>query len=208
VAFEEDAWDERVHNQEIGEAPDNQADDAQYLLDNLDQDADYYSLPFDLEEVIAMSVDHPTNTSSKQLLLDSCSTLNLITDPELLHDIHEVPMGIRVQCNTGSITTNLKAHLGDFLVPVWYNPNSIVNILSFHIMAKYYHVRYDNMQKDEFFVTGPNGIEVAFALTTKGLYACNALHTDPVVEAWACINLTDNQREEYTKQEYCDTVLA
>jgi len=41
VAFEEDARDERVHNQEIGEAPNNQADNAQYLLDNLDQDGDY-----------------------------------------------------------------------------------------------------------------------------------------------------------------------
>jgi len=208
VAFEDDARDERVHNQEIGEAPDDQADDAQYLLDNLDQDADYYSLPFNLEEVVAMSVEHPTNTTSKQLLLDRCSTLNLVSDPELLHDIHEVPVGIRVQCNAGSITTNLKAYLGDFPVPVWYNPNGIVNILSFHIVAKYYHVRYDNMQKDEFFVTGLNGIEIAFSPTTKGLYACKALHTDPAAEAWAFINLADNQREEYTKREYRDAVLA
>jgi len=97
-----------------------------------------------------MSTDHPTDASSKQLLLNSCSTLNLVSDPELLHDIHEVPVGIRVRCNAGSITTNLKAYLGDFPMLVWYNPNGIVNILSFHIVAKYYHVRYNNMQKDNF----------------------------------------------------------
>jgi len=64
------------------------------------------------------------------------------------------------------------------------------------------------MQKDEFFVTGPNGIEIAFASTTKGLYACDALHSDPAVDAWAFINLADNRREEYTKRECRDAVLA
>jgi len=57
-------------------------------------------------------------------------------------------------------------------------------------------------------VTRLNGIEVRFAPTTKWLYACNALHTDPAAEAWAFINLADNLREEYTKQEYRDAVLA
>jgi len=177
-------------------------------VDNLDQDADYYSLPFDLEEVITISTGHSTDTSNRQLLLNSCSALNLVSNRELLHNIHEVPVGIRVRCNTGSITTNLKAYLGDFPVPVWYNPNGIVNILSFHIVAKYYHVRYDNMQKDEFFVTGLNGIQVSFAPTTKGLYTCNTLHTDPASEAWAFINLADDRREEYTKREYRNAVLA
>jgi len=54
----------------------------------------------------------------------------------------------------------------------------------------------------------PNGIQVGFILTTKGLYTCNTLHTDPAAEAWAFISLANDRREEYTKQEYHNAVLA
>jgi len=199
--------DGNAHNQEEADAPADD-DNAQYLLDNLEDAADYYSLPFNLEEIIAMSSDHSASTGMNRLLLDSCSTLNLISNKELLHGIHEVPAGIRVRCNAGSITTNMKGYLGDFPVPVWYNPNGIVNILSFFIVAQHYHVRYDNSRHDEFFVTGPNGVEVGFSPTAKGLYSCDTAATDAASEAWAFINLADDRRQEFTKCEYRDAALA
>jgi len=155
-----------------------------------------------------MSIAHWDQPAMWMLLLDSCSTLNLISNKELLHDIHKVPTGVRVQCNAGSITTNLKAYLGDFPVPVWYHPGGIVNILSFHIVARHYHIQYDNSKRDAFFVTGPNGVKVGFETTAEGLYACNTASGNAVTEVWAFINLANDCKQEYTKCEYCDAVLA
>jgi hypothetical protein len=96
----------------------------------------------------------------------------------------------------------MKAYLGDFPTPIWYNPNGIVNILLFHIVAQYYHICYDNCWKDMFFVTGPNGRQVGFEPTEKRLYAYSASTSDAASEAWAFINLADDQKQEFTKWEY------
>jgi hypothetical protein len=92
---------------------DDQQDDAQYLLDNADnlvaEDVEGYSL--------FLRIEHCYATSSFQkgdLLLDSCSTVNLIANPRLLHDIHTVPTTMRVCCNAGVRTTNKKGWLGKF----------------------------------------------------------------------------------------------
>ena len=37
------------------------------------------------------------------VLLDSCSTVNLISDRDLLTDIHPVPHSLQVRCNAGSV---------------------------------------------------------------------------------------------------------
>jgi len=155
-----------------------------------------------------MSAAHSDCPAMMMLLLDSCSTLNLISNKDLLHGIHEVPVGVRVRCNAGCITTKLKAYLGDFPMPVWYNPDCIVNILSFHIMSKPYHIWYHNNYSDAFRVTGPDGVQVGFKPTAKGLYACSALVADATSEAWAFINLAEDQKQKYTKCKYCDAVLA
>ncbi len=53
------------------------------------------------------------------LVLDSASTLNMVCDPDLLHDIHDVPIGINVRCNAGQVTITRQGYLGDFPEPVW-----------------------------------------------------------------------------------------
>ena len=163
-----------AHKQD-SEPSQEQGDEAQFLLDNLEENVDCYSLPTDFDEIVALSASRAGHSSSLELLLlDSCSTLNLISNPDLLRDIHDVPAGIVVHCNAGDVFINKMGYLGDFPVPVWYNPNGIANILSLHIIAQHYHIRYDSRKKDAFYVTGPDNVRVDFVPTTKGLYACDA----------------------------------
>jgi len=63
------------------------------------------------------------------MLIDSCSTVNLIANKKILYDIHMVKKPLRVQCNTGIRTINLMGILGDFPEPVWYHPQAAANIL-------------------------------------------------------------------------------
>jgi uncharacterized membrane protein YgcG len=180
----------RVHSQ----ADD---DDAMYLTDNVDNLDQVESYP------AAHFVGYTSESTNNALLLDSCSTVNLIASKHMLRDIHMVPTTMHIRCNAGITTTNLKGWLGDFPEPVWYNPNGVANILSLFIVKRYYHVRYDSAQHDTITVTKPDGNTWVFAPTGKGLYALTNLSTD-----WAHITTVADRKEEYTKREYRDAVLA
>jgi hypothetical protein len=199
--------DEHVHGQD-GAREDEGGDEAQYLLDNLEETGDYYTLPSNIFEIVAMSASCINLPTLQLLLLDSCSTLCLISNPNLLDNIHEVPVVVRVRCNAGTTYTNLQGYLGDFPEPVWYSPGGIFNILSLKVVAKYYDVEYVSRTEDAFIVTGPNGVKVKFEPTAKGLYACSVRPGGSASDAWAFINLVDDIKGEYTKQEYRDAALA
>jgi hypothetical protein len=61
-------------------------------LDNLDESADYYQLPSSIDNIITITTTNRKQDISKMLVLDSVFTLNMVCDPNLLHDIHDVPI--------------------------------------------------------------------------------------------------------------------
>jgi hypothetical protein len=191
-------------------------DEAQFLVDNLDGLEDYLGFSFSFESskpVVAPSFDSRQadfiafQLGDPILLLDSCSTLNLISDESMLRDIHEVDKTMHVRCNAGVTKTNLMGWLGDFPEPVWFNPKGVANILSLYIMTKYYHVQFDSKQDNALIVTNPNGHVSRFAPTGKGLYAYSGTSRDQS-SAWALVNTVEDRKEEYTKREYHDALLA
>jgi hypothetical protein len=83
----------------------------------------------------------------------------------------------------------------------------VVNILSFHLVAKHYDVWYDSTVADEFHVEILGGQLVRFAPTAKGLYVCTGPRQEDST-GWAFINLVDNRKQEYTRRQYRDAVQA
>jgi hypothetical protein len=77
---------------------------------------------------------------SDTLLLDSCSTVSLISNGSILHGIHMVNCHMHVCCNVGVQSTNQMGYLGDFPEPVWYDPKGVANILLLFIIQKYCQV--------------------------------------------------------------------
>lgn len=82
----------------------------------------------------------------------------------------------------------MKEWLGDFLEPVWYNPNGVVNILSLFIVKKHYRVQYDSVKQDALIVTKPNSDKLTFTPTGRGLYA---LQGD--VDGWVHVSTVANR---------------
>jgi hypothetical protein len=70
--------------------------------------------------------------------MDSCSTVNLICDEQLLTNIHRANNGIKVHCNVGMVYLNWQGFLGDYPTPVWYHPKGIANIMSMYEVANQY----------------------------------------------------------------------
>jgi hypothetical protein len=89
----------RVHFEQ-----DSGNDDSLFLMDNLDQVEHYSHVSTHLDFAGYTHQD----TSDITILLDSCSTVNLITNKDLLDGIHKVPTTMRIRCNAGVTSTNLQ----------------------------------------------------------------------------------------------------
>ena len=91
--------------------------------DNLGQAVGPYILEHThvgIETALASFIHHLPTT---WLLLDSCSTTNLISNKSWLCDIHDDGTSILVRCNAGTITLTHKGYFGSYPEPLWYNPH-------------------------------------------------------------------------------------
>ena len=75
---------------------------------------------------------------NKWLLLDSCSTTDIVSNIQLLTNVHDAPTPTWVRCNAGRIQLTQRGYLGDYPHAVWYNPKGVANILSLHNVSDHY----------------------------------------------------------------------
>ena len=104
------------------------------------------------------------------LLLDSCSTVNLISDKDLLTDIHPVPHSLQVRCNAGSVVIDHQGYLSSYPEPVWFNPEGIANLMSLHNMQQYYQVTLNTTEDNAFYINNDGGHRTRWEPSGHGLY--------------------------------------
>jgi hypothetical protein len=183
----------------------NDGNHVQFLLDsnadNLENNDDAY-LATPTTPTVDSCFQMLTNVNYLKgniLLLDSCSTVNLVLNGDLLHDIKEVEWHIRVRCNAGVRTTNQQGRLGNFPEPVWYNPKGVANILSLNSVKRHYHGTYDRNSNDTFIVTDDKGRKLHFTPTKKGLYTLRGPSNGE--QQWSFLNTVSDRKDIYTKRE-------
>ncbi|CAJ1963603.1 unnamed protein product [Cylindrotheca closterium] len=131
------------------------------------------------------------------IVLDTGSTANIFCNRSLLQNIHKVKHGLKVRCNAGVVQLNMKGYFGDYPDPVWFNPDGIANILSFHDVNKHYHVVYDNRGADQFVVDFGGTKKVEFLPTDKGLYHIDL--DDYCKTSWTFLETVKEQKAKHTK---------
>ena len=111
------------------------------------------------------------------LLLDDCSTINIICNPHLVTNIHEVNQRCIISTNAGTGSTNLKATLKSNILPmkeeVWFDYNGIANIIALHSIQDHFRVSYSNWfgsDRNAFVVIKPDNTKMKFTMSRKGLY--------------------------------------
>ncbi len=177
---------------------------SQFLLDNEpDDEVDDYSL------VIARLAHCHRSAclnalDPNLLLLDSCSTVNLISNRNMLTGIHRADTPLQVRCNAGTKHVTMMGTFGDFPEQVWYDPHGATNILSLYTVSKYYAVTYDSSQDDTFHVTNAQGDTYHFAPTGMGLYAH---HCTPGLH-WAFISTVAGNALQYSRRGQVAARLA
>jgi hypothetical protein len=77
-----------------------------------------------------------------QAYLDGCSMVTAFKNDKYLKGAKKGREGIKINCNVGLVTSNLKGNYGR--LKVWYVPKGIANIFSMHELKRLYRITYDS----------------------------------------------------------------
>ena len=198
--------DAQVAN-EVAEA-DNQSDSDSKLDDE--------SIPYDYHCTNAVIFYQSGSLSSGSLIIDSASSVNIISNEDMLDNIrmldetHWLPI-----ITVGSEVVHLKhkGDFGDYPEPVWYYPQGKANIMSLCNVKKHFRVTMDTKKDDAFYLHNDQRI-VRFGSAMKGIYVLDEEHNIPAQSIWsaqernnenqvmALYDTVDDRRQQYTKRSY------
>merc|ERR1712194_84399 len=133
------------------------------------------------------------------ILLDSQSTVDVISNGDLLTKIHQVKTTLRIRCNAGMKTTNFRGHLSGYGW-VWFYPDGIANILSLSRVKDKYRVTFDSATDNCFRVHKDNGKILKFQEATKRLYYFDTVDRD--VEETMLITTVDDNKNQVSAHDY------
>ena len=160
--------DEEAEQQLLNGTQENNesSDDEDYYADLFvcDSDKNHTSITFHTNDGI-----NGGRIPKEWILLDSQSTTDAFSNPDLLKNIHEVRGSLTIHTQAGKAITKLKGTVPGY-EKVWYCPNGIANILSLANVAKTRSVRFNSTDGNQFEVTRRDGTSRIFRQSQHGLY--------------------------------------
>ena len=143
----------------------------------------------------------PASLPDTWLLIDSCSTVDIISSPDLLHGIHKVSNPIRVRCNVGVTILDQMGYLGDYPRPAWYKPDSGANIMSMFSISQQYHLSMNMHKANAILMHHHNGDATIFTPSANGLYKHALSNNESITGFWSCIQTVAEHKDHYTQCE-------
>ena len=143
--------------------------------------------------------------------LTDCSTINIICNPHLVTNIHQVNQRYIISTNTGKGNNNLKVTLKSCILPmkeeVWFDYAGIANIIALHSVEDNFRELYSNWfgsDRNASVVLKPDGTKMKFIMSRKGLY-----YTDtPSIIEWPSkagvfnqVALVEENLTKYTQRD-------
>ena len=137
----------------------------------------------------------------KWILLDSQSTISVFKNADMLSNIRRSPYVLRALTNGGYQDSNM---VGDFpnLGKVWYNRESIANILSLAEVRKVCRITMDSADEPAMFVHRLDGTVMKFLEHPSGLYvfSCNN-DTNDNVTGYTMLSTVAEQKKLFSRRE-------
>jgi hypothetical protein len=137
------------------------------------------------------------------VLLDSESTISVFNNARLLRNIRVSPTSVTVHTNGG---TQVSSHIGDVpnFGPVWFNPESLANILSLAAVRKVCRVTMDSAVSPSFHVHKRDGTIMTFSEFSSGLYFHDTAKTpltNSNINAYTLLNTVSRNKSLFTRRE-------
>jgi hypothetical protein len=149
------------------------------------------------------------NIPKNWILLDNQSTVDIFSNSALLKNIRQVDRFMNIRCNAGTRCTNIMGELPGY-GDVWYDKESIANILSFKRVQDKCQVTYDSMA-NVFVVEKPDGSRREFRMSPDGLFYLDtgAKEEDLQADAVCCmLETVAANKAKYSSADYSKAVLA
>jgi hypothetical protein len=171
--------DSKEADTNVQDGQDTHEEAEQQLLDGsglADENEEYYADLFlcDIQDHRSVSFHLKDGINGGRIpkywvLIDSQSTTDAYSNPDLLTDIHEVRGSLTIHTQTGKAVTKLRGTVPGY-GEVWYCPGGIANILSLANVAKTMNVTFDSSNGNQFEVTKADGKKRIFKQSEHGLY--------------------------------------
>ena len=155
--------------------------------------------------MLAQSCDMGIDPDS--ILLDSQSTISVFRNPRMLTNIRRSKHTLRAITNGGYQDSNL---VGDFanLGEVWFNENSIANILSLADECNVCRVTMDSGIERSMNVHRLDGSIMQFVEHESGLYVYHPNVTNPPVTGYSMLSTVAAQKKLFTPRQIRDADTA
>ena len=130
---------------------------------------------FHQEAIIHNINNEECNFSSSDILLDSGSSCSILNNDEILENIVDSEITLRCHTNGGHHHSHKEGYFPGFLY-VWYNPMSMLNILSFAEVRNKFRITMDTNNETSMTVHLKNNKIVIFDEVSSGLYLFKGKH--------------------------------
>ena len=92
-------------------------------------------------------------------------------------------------------------YLGDYSQPVWYNPDSSVNIMSMFNVSQQYHLSMNTREANTILMHHHNGDVTEFTPSEHGLYKHALSNNESINEFWSCIQTIAERQDHCTQHD-------
>ena len=132
------------------------------------------------------------------LLLDSCSTVDLFCNKNLVTKIWKSKNSMTVKVNGGDLKTHKKAYVKNY-GEVWFNERAITNITSLNNVKEKFRVTYYSDRDGTFTVHKPNRVNIKFVMHRNGLH-----YHDMVNRQVTMVQTVTENEKGYSKRQLTD----
>ena len=137
------------------------------------------------------------------MLPDSESTDYIFCSDRLVTDIMSVTSSefLRLYSSSGHLDTHQKRKFEGFTV--WYNPSSLVNILSLSLVTKQYYITIDSSIENALLVYISSEHAIKFFCYSPGLYYfdTSSINIPKLRHAFNFLNTAHNNKRYFGKRE-------
>ena len=136
------------------------------------------------------------------ILIDTGSTCSVIKNSKMLLNIGDRGKKLRAYTNGGHQDSNEEGDLPGFF-KVWYNPSSMLNILSFRDVRKRFRVTVDTSIENAICVHVDGGKVLKFVEVESGLYllSSNKSSNNKKVSAYSYLTLVRANKDDFTNRQ-------
>jgi hypothetical protein len=156
---------------------------------------------FTMTQQQSSATQHHHGIDPSWILLDSQSTISIFKNPSMLRNIRNSNNVLRAITNGGFQDSTM---VGDFpnLGEVWYNRDSIANILSLAAVRRVCRVTMDTAVFSSFFVHRLDGSVMEFVEQPSGLYVFKPTNnSDTPVTAYTMLSTVAGQKKLFTRRQ-------